>query len=323
MRYLKSFNEAKSKEPNIEQIEEFCDDFDISISRIHPDGTVDVTGDVNFNANYEAMDSYKQLPIKFGEISGDFVFTDDCNLTTLEGTPHTVGGDFFITSYKLTSLIGGPKYVGGSYDISESPNITSLKGIAEYIGGSLCISGTGIKDMKGAPKEIRGLLDASILHLTSLEGCPEVVEGDFFLDSELPSLRGIPKRVPTIYIASSILWDPTGLRESTCERIYFMDPIPPLLELVDLFSEIMIPYMKLKNPQATEVFQRFKESLDYNYIRGTTEHPQLDLFRFKEALSEFDIDLNKKWATGRVKTLQNYNFVDDRGIVVDFDGNPI
>lgn len=67
-----------------------------------------------------------------------------------------------------------------------------------------------------------------------------------------------------------------------------------------------------------EITKMLKESLDYNYVRGTGEDPKIDLFRFREALYEFNIDESKV-----PKTLKWYKFIDESGNVVDFYGDPI
>ena len=67
-----------------------------------------------------------------------------------------------------------------------------------------------------------------------------------------------------------------------------------------------------------EIYKDFRESLDYNYVRGTAENPQINLFRLKEALEEFDLPI----PTGNpIRLLEDkYTLVDDNGIPVDFDG---
>lgn len=87
----------------------------------------------------------------------------------------------------------------------------------------------------------------------------------------------------------------------------------------------------------------FQESLDYNYFKGTMRiggevYPTIDLFKFKEALSEFDIKMGEynigdywlvtiggKMLTGshKINQLDKYIFVDEGGRRVDFKGNQI
>jgi hypothetical protein len=92
MKYLKLFESFE------ESIESICDRFFIENYNINVDGTVDVDGDVNLNNK-----KLKELPIKFGKVTGDFDCFDN-NLTTLKGGPKEVGGGFFCSYNKLTTL---------------------------------------------------------------------------------------------------------------------------------------------------------------------------------------------------------------------------
>lgn len=97
--------------------------------------------------------------------------------------------------------------------------------------------------------------------------------------------------------------------------------ISPLNELIDLFSGEFESYNDLPIERKTETTQRFKESLDYNYIRGNDDNPALDLFRFKEALAEFDLDISGKLTSEGL--MRGYEFLDEWGVVVNFDGVPL
>lgn len=352
MRYLKSFNEANGKGPNLKKIRDFCNKLGIEISQIHPDGTVDVRGDVKFDKQLKKI---KQLPIKFGEISGDFLFYQHTKITTLEGFPHTVGGSFMFhtDSKNVSNLIGGPNYVGENYIITGC-KITSLEGIASTIGGNLNLSLTHITDFQFAPKEVGGSVYTHGVQLSTLEGCPEIIGGDLFASGNFTSLKGLPKQVGMVKVTSSRinwvgggwrrdLWDPTGLEDCDCTYLQFESAaLLPLIELIDLFNHTQIEYWSLTDSDIKiEITKRFRDSLDYRYIRGGTPNHQLNLFRLKEALSEFDLDPLRggpprsdylkgqiyyqppNWKLAKDKTLQYYEFVDDNGEVVDFDGNPI
>lgn len=78
---------------------------------VNKDRSVDVQGSVKFVEN---MNFFKQLPLTFNKVSGDF----DCsklNLTTLKGSPVEVGGDFDCSYNQLTSLDYAPKKVDGCF----------------------------------------------------------------------------------------------------------------------------------------------------------------------------------------------------------------
>jgi len=66
---------------------------------------VNVTGNVNLYNMKLA-----RLPVKFGEVGGDFSCSDN-QLTSLEGAPSQVGGDFYCIKNKLTSLVGIHKII--------------------------------------------------------------------------------------------------------------------------------------------------------------------------------------------------------------------
>ena len=72
---------------------------------------------------------------------------DDNKLTSLEGAPLHIGGNFWCTDNKLTSLEGAPKIVGGEF-ICSFNMLTSLEGIhnqIKKIGGSFACENNPIK----------------------------------------------------------------------------------------------------------------------------------------------------------------------------------
>lgn len=323
MRYIKPFNEAKRGEPNPEKIENFLERFAIYEYSLNPDGTVDFEGNLFFDSDKKYFSNLKKLPINIGSIDGFFEFTNAYALTSLEGFPNFVQESFFFRTFDnggkgIRSMVGGPTHVGGDYVVKDS-YLTTLEGIAEYIGGNLELSNNPITSLKGAPKEIGGHLELFALDITDLEGCPEVIGGDLILsDSTLTSLKGFPKKVNSVYLNTDGvgIWDPRELRDSECKMIFCR--YEPLHELIDLFNVYRTKrnYDELANSEDT--FKIFKESLDYNYVKGLKRNrPRIDLFRLKEALSEFDIVHKEPF------TLNSYDFVNEKGEVVDFAGNKI
>jgi len=148
MRYLKRFNESK------EDIDSICRKYSIVNYNINKDGLVDVEGDVDLYNK-----GLTKLPLKFGYVSGYF----NCNnnqLTSLEGSPQSVGEDFYCISNQLTSLKGGPQSVGGYFECRRN-KLTSLE---------------------GSPKSVGSEFYCSENELTSLEGCTENIAGSFNCD---------------------------------------------------------------------------------------------------------------------------------------------
>jgi hypothetical protein len=98
----------------------------------------------------------KTLPVE-GKWEGVF----DCRhnqLTSLEGAPSSVGGDFYCFSNKLTSLEGAPSSVGGIFACSNN-QLTSLEGAPSSVGGIFACSNnqlTSLKDIHRQIKKING-----------------------------------------------------------------------------------------------------------------------------------------------------------------------
>jgi hypothetical protein len=69
---------------------------------------------------------HNRLPIKFGEVGGDFDVVNS-GLTTLENCPHTVGDTFMCSANQLTTLAHGPQIVKYGYVIGTNP-LKSLEG---------------------------------------------------------------------------------------------------------------------------------------------------------------------------------------------------
>jgi len=120
-----------------DQIDLICKKHRIKNYSINPDGSIDVDGD----ASIRNLD-LKNLPIKFGNVSGSFYCSLN-SLTTLEGSPHTVGGVFNCNDNKLTNLIGGPVTVGSIFACS-SNKLTDLVGAPTTVGGKFNVGNNKI-----------------------------------------------------------------------------------------------------------------------------------------------------------------------------------
>lgn len=296
---------------------------------INPDGTIDVDGDICIDTDL------KRLPIQFGIVTGFFWICGASLLTTLEGCPRECE-NFSAEDTLIKSLVGGPEVVYDRYDISGCKRIKNLEGAPRRVGVAFWVNltpltslmgvpdgieylycrGTNITDLKGAPNNLKDLDLGRCEKLTSLEGIPQVVE-DITLYSDCPLL----------------IWDPTPLKDCQFVNIDFSlnGGGGRLLNLIDAFNPSwhtrscrLIALLDLPWSQKRSVFQNFKDSLDYNYIRWGSESggrftagPALNLFRFKEALSEFDI------TRLRGNKVEGYVFVNDEGKRVNFDGELI
>ena len=102
-------------------IDLICNQYKIENYTINSDGSIDVDGDVNILGH-----GLYKLPLKFGKVYGSF-YCQFNKLTSLEGSPNYVGGDFLFFRNNITSLEGSPDFVGGDYSCS-SNKITTLIG---------------------------------------------------------------------------------------------------------------------------------------------------------------------------------------------------
>lgn len=149
-----------------------------SNSTIHPDGTVDVEGDVS------VPHATTELPVTFGRVTGGF-YCNGTNLKSLKGAPKYVGGAFDCTYARhLESLVGAPGYVGSRFYCCRT-KITSLEGAPGYVGGTFHCTGTDLQTLIGAPSVVGGDFNCSDNeHLISLDGAPSILHGMLYcLDS--------------------------------------------------------------------------------------------------------------------------------------------
>ena len=152
--------------------------------------------------------SYKRKDYKietnedWKKITGDTRGDIDCSntkITSLEGSPSKVGGNFYCFDTKITSLKGAPKEVGGSFYCNNS-KITSLKGAPNKVGRGFYCNRTKITSLEGAPSKVGGNFYCDNTQITSLEGAPKEVGGIFYCDNtQITSLEGAPQKVGGIF----------------------------------------------------------------------------------------------------------------------------
>ena len=101
------------KQNNIENIKSWCDDMGIENYTINSKGEIDVDDDVML------VDSdFKELPYKFGKVTGYFSLESCKNLISLKNCPEIIlPNHMFNVDYctNLDSLEGCPKEVGGNF----------------------------------------------------------------------------------------------------------------------------------------------------------------------------------------------------------------
>lgn len=96
---------------------------------LNSDGSYDVYGSVILSKKYVRNG---KLTVKFGKVTGTFK-ARGIGLTSLEGCPKEVGGEFDCSENQLTSLKGAPEKVGGTFDCSDN-KLTSLESAPKEIG---------------------------------------------------------------------------------------------------------------------------------------------------------------------------------------------
>ena len=126
--------------------------------------------------------------------SGNYLYSEH-DLTTLEGAPEKVGGDFRCSGNMLTSLEGAPKEVGVNFNCIGNM-LTSLEGAPKEVGENFNCSGNMLTSLEGAPESVGGIFNCRDNSLMTLEGAPESADGGFYCsDNMLTSLEGAPEKI--------------------------------------------------------------------------------------------------------------------------------
>ena len=340
MRYLKRFNESKTFITDIDEIREICNGLNLVGFQIRNDGTVDIVGHhetrldftfINARREYEGKKLVCQgsLPIKFGSVDAGFVYgsrySKDKRLTTLEGSPDSCGY-YYITDMDITTLEGSPKFVETAFYISNCDKLTSLKGSPTHMNGLFSISNCPITSLEGCPKIINDSFACIHTNIKDFKGGPDKVEGDLNASgTPITSLEGLPEHIGSLHINSQHIWDPTPLRD-----IIIMDsfacPQTPLTHLLQFFFNLHdMPEQDDVYYTDLDAYTRFIESLDYKWLKGDEKNPKIDLFRLQEALNEFDINVmdfledHDEW----IDSIGPYTYIDSRGERVNIFGEKL
>ena len=98
----------------------------------------------------------------------------DANGNKLDGENAVWKGYFDCSNNQLTTLEGAPKEVGGDFYCFHNPGLTSLEGAPKEVCGGFSCSNNQLTTLEGAPKEVGGYFDCSNNPgLTSLKGAPK------------------------------------------------------------------------------------------------------------------------------------------------------
>lgn len=159
----------------------------------------------NFDVSFNILRSLNNSPTK---VDDTFKCMYNRSLKSLVGGPKEVG-NIMVYNCSLRNLDGFPKIskLNGHIDIS-SNQLTSLVGLPTIGVGKLVIyNNRGLKTLDGCPELVRGDFEALALHITNCIGGPKYVMGDLYLhDTEINSLEGFPKEVSgNVYLGNTPL----------------------------------------------------------------------------------------------------------------------
>ena len=156
-------------------IEEICRKYKIIDYTINEDGSIDVDGSVDLD-----YCKLTKLPLKFGVVTLDFYCRNN-QLTTLEGSPESVGGNFNCNGNNLTDLKGSPESIGGHFNCKHN-ELTSLEGSPKSIGGHFNCKHNELTSLEGSPESVGGTFYCFKNNLTDLKGSPKSIGGGFYCD---------------------------------------------------------------------------------------------------------------------------------------------
>lgn len=158
-----------------------------------------VEGD--FECSFNQLTTLEGAPRKVG---GNFGGNNSL-LKTLKGAPQQVGGNFTCAFNQLTTLEGAPQKVGGDFYCMNA-KLTTLEGAPQEVGGGFYCQNNQLQTLKGAPRKVGGDFYCSENQLTTLEGAPQRVVWGFDCDrNQLTTLEGAPQEVEGLYCSRNQL----------------------------------------------------------------------------------------------------------------------
>ena len=135
-------------------------------------GSLSIHGHLDIS-NIDGLSSLKTLNVS--RVTKSFR-CEWLKLTSLEGCPKEVGGDFVIKNTYIKNLEGLPKKIGGSIVLFFNYDLTSLEGLPKSVNGYFsCCRHRMLTTLKGCPERIKGHFICRDNGLTSLEGFPKFI----------------------------------------------------------------------------------------------------------------------------------------------------
>ena len=139
--------------------------------------SIDSNGLVSCTGTVHLARPVRAFPVKFSHVN-ESVYCSYNQLTTLEGAPTSVGGDFVCNYHQLTSLEGAPKSVGKIFYCSDN-QLTTLEGAPKSVGYDFYCINNPLTTLEGMPA-IPGTLKLSYSPTLPLLRCLLAKEVQFF-----------------------------------------------------------------------------------------------------------------------------------------------
>lgn len=92
----------------------------------------------------------------------------------------------------LTSLEGSPSEITGNFNVAFN-NLTSFEGGPKAVSGDLLIPRNELSSWEKSPEKVGGSLNATRNKFSNFDGFPEIFGGVCIAQNEFKSLQGCPK----------------------------------------------------------------------------------------------------------------------------------
>ena len=147
-------------------------------------------------------------------------------------------------NYQLTSLEGVPSHIKGDFDMAFCKKLTSFEHGPEKVDGGVNATWSGLTSLKGCPKIINRHFDCDSCKITEIDDTPEHISEDWNLaNNQITSLKGIEKLTRcdgSIYLSgnpirSSVLG---LLKIQNLTNVYFSPSDPePMIQALNIIKK--------------------------------------------------------------------------------------
>jgi hypothetical protein len=200
-----AINNEKSDKYNISLLTNLYNDmlddagYDRIISLISTDGNIvfqdpEFANSSNNDNNERTFASWFRKDLT-GQVYDGSIDCSRARLTSLEGAPKEVKGDFNCQFNLLTSLKYSPEKVEGTFNCRGN-KLHSLEGGPKYVGENFNCNMNILSNLVGSPEYVGEDFWASSNELTSIEGLPKHIGKD--LDISYNKINNINKEIPQV-----------------------------------------------------------------------------------------------------------------------------